>query len=68
MSNEETTQPPRVGGSELNVQLCIKPCGGCGETDPRKRCLGCFHCFTDDPDEIKGYIGRNQVALGLCGR
>lgn len=23
----------------------VKPCGGCGETDPSKRCLGCFHDF-----------------------
>lgn len=21
------------------------PCSGCGETDPSKRCLGCFHVF-----------------------
>lgn len=21
------------------------PCGGCGETDPRKRCIGCMHRF-----------------------
>lgn len=21
------------------------PCGGCGETDPAKRCIGCFHPF-----------------------
>lgn len=21
------------------------PCGGCGETNPRNRCLGCFHPF-----------------------
>lgn len=23
-----------------------KACGGCGETDPSKRCIGCFHDFT----------------------
>lgn len=21
------------------------PCGGCGETDPDSRCIGCFHDF-----------------------
>jgi hypothetical protein len=21
------------------------PCGGCGESDPRKRCIGCLHDF-----------------------
>lgn len=24
------------------------PCGGCGETNPRRRCLGCMHPFTPD--------------------
>lgn len=24
----------------------VSPCGGCGETDPNKRCLGCRHEFT----------------------
>lgn len=23
----------------------LKPCGGCGETDPMKRCIGCLHDF-----------------------
>ncbi|NED64231.1 hypothetical protein G3I15_25170 [Streptomyces sp. SID10244] len=23
----------------------ISPCGGCGETDPDKRCIGCLHDF-----------------------
>lgn len=23
------------------------PCGGCGETDPNKRCFGCLHSFRD---------------------
>lgn len=26
----------------------INPCGGCGETDPNKRCLGCLHDFNAD--------------------
>lgn len=25
----------------------IVPCGGCGESDPSKRCVGCFHDFGD---------------------
>lgn len=25
----------------------IVPCGGCGESDPAKRCVGCFHDFGD---------------------
>ena len=23
----------------------ITPCGGCGEADPSKRCIGCLHNF-----------------------
>ena len=23
----------------------VEPCGGCGETDPAKRCIGCLHPF-----------------------
>ena len=24
----------------------VTPCGGCGESDPDKRCFGCRHPFT----------------------
>lgn len=24
----------------------VTPCGGCGNDDPSKRCLGCLHKFT----------------------
>jgi hypothetical protein len=37
-----TNQPDRHDGA-----VCA-PCGGCGETDSSKRCLGCTHDFGDD--------------------
>ena len=40
------------------------PCGGCGETDPAKRCIGCFHIFAPD------HIGNSTTmvpALGVEG-
>lgn len=27
------------------VTVGVKPCGGCGNDDPLKRCIGCFHDF-----------------------
>lgn len=29
----------------------IDPCGGCGEKDPNKRCIGCLHEFHPKKDE-----------------
>jgi predicted Fe-S protein YdhL (DUF1289 family) len=34
----------------------ITPCGGCGATSDRQRCLGCFHDFGDEASEwVQGY-------------
>ena len=27
------------------AQVGVKPCGGCGEINPQKRCIGCSHDF-----------------------
>lgn len=34
----------------------ITPCGGCGETDSKKRCIGCLHVFFpgDWPEKYQG--------------
>lgn len=33
-------------GLSLAVKQSPEPCGGCGETDPSKRCIGCRHPFS----------------------
>lgn len=30
------------------IGMELKPCGGCGEADPSKRCIGCLHDFGGD--------------------
>ncbi|WUR15663.1 hypothetical protein E7V67_011340 [[Empedobacter] haloabium] len=35
----------------------IEPCGGCGETDPDKRCMGCRHPFTRSAAPTAGDAG-----------
>ena len=62
--NKGSNRDGRLDGYFIEP-LVITPCGGCGESDPKQRCLGCFHKFTNDPNELKGYIGKNQVALGI---
>lgn len=34
--------------AERNAAMAgvVEPCGGCGETDPNRRCIGCLHPFT----------------------
>lgn len=34
-------------GLSLAVKQSPEPCGGCGETDPSKRCIGCCHPFPE---------------------
>lgn len=34
-------------GLSLAVKQSPEPCGGCGETDPSKRCIGCCHPFSE---------------------
>lgn len=42
------------------------PCGGCGATDPKNRCIGCFHPFTDETypgseyQELFNYVSENH--------
>jgi hypothetical protein len=31
-----------------------QPCGGCGEFDPHKRCVGCFHDFSATTERGEG--------------
>lgn len=31
--------------TEVGKAKAHKPCGGCGNDDPRKRCIGCSHVF-----------------------
>lgn len=33
-------------------QNAIEPCGGCGNSDPAKRCIGCLHPFTPTMPDI----------------
>lgn len=39
MGDADSAPVPRMGGNTV-------PCGGCGERDPDKRCIGCGHQFT----------------------
>lgn len=34
---------------QTNAGVKDVPCGGCGETEPEKRCLGCLHDFKKKP-------------------
>lgn len=55
------------------------PCGGCGATDPRDRCIGCGHEFfpeTPAPtdvilaekiERVRLAAGNNQFTIRLCG-
>lgn len=35
----------------------IEPCGGCGQSDPSKRCLGCLHSFPFTPTQVSAPVG-----------
>lgn len=39
-----STTPERALAVEAKVRHS-RPCGGCGETDPKHRCIGCLHDF-----------------------
>jgi hypothetical protein len=39
------TQLAQKHNLEPESAKAITPCGGCGETDQNKRCLGCLHDF-----------------------
>lgn len=34
---------------EATDAMGMEPCGGCGESDPAKRCIGCLHDFAPNP-------------------
>ena len=41
----------------------IQPCGGCGERDPQKRCIGCLHDFgTSDSAWVHEYNHNSHKA------
>lgn len=58
------------------VEALVKaiPCGGCGNDDPAKRCIGCFHDFgTPDSAWVKKYaepqaeaVEGLREAAGVC--
>jgi hypothetical protein len=37
------------------VDKTTEPCGGCGETDPNKRCMGCMHDFGEKDSWVHQY-------------
>ena len=48
MTDHPQTAP--VSGRPLTAEdELIEPCGGCGETNPSRRCLGCLHDFVSRP-------------------
>ena len=60
--------PAPVAGRPLTAEADpIEPCGGCGETNPSRRCLGCLHDFvsrpaSDQPVEAIGAGREEKVA------
>ena len=65
--------PAPVAGRPLTAEADpIEPCGGCGETNPSRRCLGCLHDFvsrpaSDQPVEAIG-AGREELVAYLYRR
>ena len=65
--------PAPVAGRPLTAEADpIEPCGGCGETNPSRRCLGCLHDFvsrpaSDQPVEAIG-AGREEIARVIRDR
>ena len=48
---EKVDKPGVVWSEVLEADLSsfeetVQPCGGCGETQAEKRCIGCMHQFT----------------------
>lgn len=41
---------PNPSNDSATPKIACKPCEGCGNSDPSKRCAGCLHAFT--PDEL----------------
>lgn len=48
-------------------EMRLEPCGGCGETNPSARCIGCLHDFVAAPAPQEGERERivKVVAQGL---
>lgn len=44
----------------------LVPCGGCGEVDETKRCLGCLHQFQQPEQEVSAYslLAQAMESLG----
>lgn len=59
--SQETDAPQEMGALRAGIREAIaqedaqtvEPCGGCGETDANKRCVGCLHPFTHPTQIIK---------------
>lgn len=49
-------------GPKVRLPEQAIPCGGCGQTDPEKRCLGCMHEF--HPHGQRGEEGARKPAGG----
>ena len=62
--------PAPVAGRPLTAEADpIEPCGGCGETNPSRRCLGCLHDFvsrpaSEQPVEAIG-AGREEIEAAV---
>ena len=37
---------------EADIARVVEPCGGCGETDPDMRCIGCHHVFASPQEDV----------------
>jgi len=40
---ENCEEPVKIANVQRNTLKESSVCGGCGESDPSKRCIGCFH-------------------------
>lgn len=43
-------------------------CGGCGEIDPSKRCIGCLHDFNANPKPNDPYAWIKGITMARGGR
>lgn len=52
-----------MSDDDYNDLAKVQPCGGCGERDPQKRCIGCFHDFgTPGSAWVQKYQKRGAVS------
>lgn len=59
-SADHSANGESIGVSDLPDSIfhiakqAVEPCGGCGETDPANRCIGCRHPFSATPPALAG--------------